>query len=346
MRFHTAEIRDPMDKVRNGISYLNFLSQAVPEGSLYQSVIKMELSQFAERTAENIFHDDFAELNQPFYFHEFVEHIQPYGLQFLTEVDAFWMESGGLSSEILEKLDELGDDIIRREQYIDFIKCRPFRSTIICHDNIVLDRHPTPDILKNFYLASQARPESESPNIDKEITEKFTGPEGGTLEVDHPLTKAALICLENIWSKCVPFDKLIDEARQIAPEATESDIRKTAFNLLQMFHDGFVYLHRFQPQFASEAGEFPMASAFARWQVRCGSESITTLSGMNLKPDSDFMRLLLILADGTRNRAALISEMAARIEVDRTKKAELKRELPRMVDAKLLEITKLGLILR
>jgi SAM-dependent methyltransferase len=70
MQFHTEKIEDPMAKVNHGVNFLNFLVAASPTDSLYQTMIKTELSQFAERTAENIFHDDFASLNQPFYFHE------------------------------------------------------------------------------------------------------------------------------------------------------------------------------------------------------------------------------------------------------------------------------------
>lgn len=345
MQFHTEKVDDPMARVQHGINFLNFLIAATPKDSLYQSVIKMELSQFAERTAENIFHDDFAEVNQPFYFHEFIEQIQPHGLQFLSEVDSFWMEAGQLSADILKKLDELGDDIVRREQYIDFIKCRPFRSTLVCHDNIVLDRHPTPAILKNFFIASQVQPEWASPNLKDPTNLKFVGPEGGTLEVDHPLTKAALIHLEKTWSKCLLFDELIEESRKLSGGATEPDIQKTAENLLEMFHSGFVYLHRFRPQFASVPGEFPKASAFVRWQLQHKSDNLTTLSGMNLKPDSDLMRLLLLLADGSRDHAALMSEASARIEVDESKKAELMAQLPVTVENKLLEFAKLGLLL-
>src|SRR3989337_1740756 len=87
MQFYTAKIVDPMARVQHGVNFLRFLTSAAPEGSLYQSMIKMELSQFAERTPENIFHDDFSEMNQPFYFHEFVGLIQEKSLQFLSEVE-------------------------------------------------------------------------------------------------------------------------------------------------------------------------------------------------------------------------------------------------------------------
>jgi methyltransferase-like protein/SAM-dependent methyltransferase len=345
MQFHTEKIEDPMAKVNHGVNFLNFLVAASPTDSLYQTMIKTELSQFAERTAENIFHDDFASLNQPFYFHEFVEKLNVNGLQFLSEVDSFWMEAGQISPEILEKLDELGDDIVRREQYIDFIKCRPFRSTLVCRDTKKIERHPAPGILKNFYIASQVLPESPKPNLEDTSKVTFLGPEGGKLEIDHPLTKAALLCLEKAWSSCRTLDGLIDEAKLLCGGATDADVEKTTEDLLEMFHSGFVYLHRFRPRFASEPGEFPTASAFVRWQLHHKSDNLTTLSGMNLKPDSDLMRLMLMLLDGSRDRNALVSEVAARTEFDEAKKDELMAQLPLTIENKLMEFAKLGLLL-
>ena len=111
-----------------------------------------------------------------------------------------------------------------------------------------------------------------------------------------------------------------------------------------MFHKGFVYLHMFRPPFIGEAGEFPKSSEFVRWQLLHKSQNLTTLSGMNLKPDSDLMRLLLILLDGTRDRAALVSEAARRIEVDDAQKSALLTQLPITIEDKLMEFAKLGLL--
>jgi methyltransferase-like protein len=345
MQFYTARIVDPMAKVQHGVNFLRFLTTAAPEGSLYQSMIKMELSQFAERTPENIFHDDFSEMNQPFYFHEFVDLIQDKGLQFLSEVDSFWMEAGQVSPEIMEKLDELGDDIVQREQYIDFIKCRPFRSTLVCRGERVLDRKPAAPILKNFFIASQVLPETADSDLTDTSGVYFFGPEGGKIKVDHPLTKAALVCLERAWSSCLTFDELIGEAGKLAGEPDNADIAQTAENLLEMFHSGFVYLHRFRPMFVKEPGARPKSSEFVRWQLRHQAKDLTTLSGMNLKPDGDLMRLLLLLTDGTRDRNALTLEAAKSIEMDESRKDELMAQLPGTIENKLKEFAKLGLLL-
>ena len=344
MQFHTANVEAPMARVQNGVNFLNFLVHATPDDSLYQSMIKMELAQFGQRTPENIYHDDFASLNQPYYFHEFVDLLNGAELQFLSEVDSFWMESAEISPEVLKKLDELGDDIVRREQYIDFIKCRPFRSTLVCHSGIELNREPGPDILKNFYLASQVESETAEPDFTTPGILKFAGAEGGVFEVEHPLTKAALFHLQKIWSRSIRFDDLIKEASASAGGASDADVEETSVELLDLFKRGFIYLHRYRPEFPVEPSERPAASKFAQWQLRRKAADITTLSGMNLKPENDLMRLLLLLCDGTRDRAALTNEVSKRIEFTGAQKDEMIKQLPAVVKSKLAEFARLGLL--
>jgi cytochrome oxidase Cu insertion factor (SCO1/SenC/PrrC family) len=66
---------------------------------------------------------------------------------------------------------------------------------------------------------------------------------------------------------------------------------------------------------------------------------------MNLKPDSDLMRLLLILLDGTRDRAALVAEVASRIQAPPEEMAELTADLPQTIDNNLKDFASLGLLL-
>ncbi len=331
-----------MQKVAGGIQYLNFLNFAAEKETAYQTLINSELSQYSQRTAENIFHDDFSPLNQPFYFHEFAALLEEQGLQYLSEVDAYWAESQ-LRPEIASKLDELGDDVIRKEQFTDFIKGRPFRSSLVCRDPIKLDRDPPPNILRSFYLASQVEPVSDQPDLSSSSSEKFKTPDGQTIEIDDPMTKAALSYLQSIWSSSASFDELVEQAVAISG-ADGIDIDTITARLLDLFKKGFVYLHRFKPDFPTEAGERPTASRFVQWQIRRKCADITALSGMNLRPDSDLMKLLLLLCDGTRTRGELTAELAKRIEFPDTQRAETLEHLPELVDAKLGDFARLGLL--
>lgn len=342
MKFHADPIKDANQKVAEGIQFVNFLNYATEKQTPYQTVVKGELENYLRRPVENIYHDDFSDQNQPFYFHEFVAAIKPHGLKFLSEVNAFWTESM-IDPVAAEKLEAFGDDIERREQYIDFIKGRPFRSTLICHEGVALERDPGPEILRLFYLASPVEPESDKPDLTSRVKESFNGSEGGAISSENPLTKAALYHLYRTWSGSCSYDDLSREAAALAGGATDEEIAATAAELLTFFKQGFIYLHRFKPELNATVGERPRVSRFVQWQVRKKMTDITARSGMNLKVDGDLMLLLLLLCDGTRTRGALIEEVTKRIKFAEGNEDDLSR-LPAEIDRRLEQFARLGLL--
>lgn len=342
MKFYTAPIDAPMEKVARGVQFVNFLSQAADPDSRYATIITTELSQFAQRTAENIYHDDFSSLNRPFYFHEFADLLATRDLQFLSEADAHWTDSG-VRPEVAAKLDELGNDVIRREQYIDFVKGRPFRSSLICRKSVKPDRDPGPSILRSFYLASQVEPASAEPDLTSAAAERFKSIEGGEAEVSTPLVKAALFILQRAWSGSVEFDALMRAAAELSGAGEAADIEAASAELFALFKRGLVYLHRFQPKFPNTAGKKPRTSKFVQWQIRRKCSHLTALSGMDMKPDGDLMLLLLLLCDGIRSREDLVKELEWRITFPEAEKEESLARLPGLVEDRLSEFARLGL---
>src|SRR5262249_21009799 len=160
---------------------------------IFHSIVEFETEKFVGRAASNIYHDDLAEINQPFYFHEFAEQLAGKGLQYLSEVTPVAMTAADLSRETQEALSKLEDDTIRREHYLDFIKCRRFRSTLVCHDGVEIQRRPATDVIQNFYIESHLAPTSGDPEIMRRVPVHFATDKGSQVDTDHPLTKAALI---------------------------------------------------------------------------------------------------------------------------------------------------------
>jgi methyltransferase-like protein/spermidine synthase len=343
MKFYTSTVQQPEQKVGAGIEFLSFLNFASEKGTPYQQMIEGELAHFAQRTIENIYHDDLSSMNQPFYFHEFADLLSRHDLQFLSEADAYWPESQ-LRPEISAKLDELGDDIIRREQFTDFIKGRPFRASLVCRRAVSLDREPGPETLRSFYFSSQVEPESKNPDLISPKTERFAALTGEVFEISRPLTKAAIVVLGESWSRSLGFDELMAKAGELCGSATAKDIENASCELLDMCKKGFVYLHRFRPDFPLTPSERPLASGFVQWQLMKNCQDITALSGMNLRPEDDLLRLILLLCDGNRNREALVAEVSRRIEFPVAERERLLRELPDVVEGHLNLLAKLGLL--
>ncbi len=347
MRFHAAAVDDPNQKVEQGLAAIDFVANATDDEYGYQSLLRLEHKQIAARSLPNVIHDDFGEINQPFYFHEVASMLDNFGLQYLCEAEPTSMNEGPIPPETLRGLPSVVDDIVRREQYLDFIKCRRFRNTLFCRSEVRLDRLIGLKVLENFLIA--AKLETGSPNAamhdDSPVT--FSAANGSSVSISHPLTKVSLAHVNSIWSQAVGFSELITTAGKLLGESgvTVADKQRTASLLLQIFFAGFVDFHLWQPEYFREVSEMPAASAFAQWQIRHESDSVTTMWGLNIDASDAFMTELLLMLDGNRNRAKLVKEIKTRIEVPEEQRASFHEALPDLIDAKLGEFAKLGLLI-
>ena len=111
-----------------------------------------------------------------------------HGLQYLAEADFFEMQIGAASEPAAQALLAI-EDPVRREQYLDFLKARMFRQTLLCRAELAIDRTPHPEVLERLAVSTQAQPRGE-PGADG--AQAFAGPTGSTLTTDHPLVIDAL----------------------------------------------------------------------------------------------------------------------------------------------------------
>src|SRR5262249_44167217 len=138
MLYHVREIADPRERVGQARALLKFLVESVdPRDTVYASLLRRENELVNEYTDAYFYHDHLEEVNEPVYFHQFAAGAAARGLQFVGEVESNPMLQT-LSAEARATLDRLAGTIIEAEQYLDFIRNRPFRRTLLCHDHIRL----------------------------------------------------------------------------------------------------------------------------------------------------------------------------------------------------------------
>jgi len=157
MRFHVRTFLDPEEQVTEALAFLGFLAESQPEPDTYRTVLKQRLEDLLERPKHTVYHDELAEINLPVYFHRFVEHAGRHGMQFLSEATFSSMQDQAFPDRVREALLALAQgDIVLKEQYLDFLKCRKFRQTLLCHQDVSLDRGVTPETVMGFFVASPA----------------------------------------------------------------------------------------------------------------------------------------------------------------------------------------------
>jgi methyltransferase-like protein/SAM-dependent methyltransferase len=349
MSFHTRATTKPMEKVGKAISFLAFLCEHAGEKEVYQIILNQELKRHFEHEAADIFHDDLAEFNQPFYFHEFAAELAKNDLQFLSEAELHALGTQGLAPEAKEFVDSI-QDVVEREQYLDFLRGRIFRQTLFCHRAIVLSRDLESSALNDFLVASSLRPISENPEPASQKVEKFGGAKGVGIEIDHPLTKAALAHLGKIYGRAVVFPELLQIARQTLENENFTADWENQFSVagtifLQIcLGTNLIQLHTFQPEAITEAREKPRVNRLAQWQLR-QANNVLTLLNLDIKIEDEVSRHLLKLLDGTRNRNDLLEQMRAFIKAgsEIEDKETLLEDLPDWLEESLTNLARMGM---
>jgi SAM-dependent methyltransferase len=286
LRFHTAALDDPRERIAEGRALLRFLVKGAPA----ESELRTRAGELLERSDASLLHDDLAEVNDPVYFHEFVAHAAAHGLAYLAEADFFEMQIGAASEPAAEAL--LGvEDPVRREQYLDFLKGRRFRQTLLVAAEQEIDRTPRPEVIERLAVSTQVQRRNGA----------FEGPTGSTLTTDNPAVVEALERAATAWPAAV-------WVRELA--APGADTTALCDALLRAYAANLVALHVHPPAVATTAGDMPRASPLARHQARDG-ELVTNLRHQSVRIEDDLGRRLVTLLDGTRDRAALAAELRA-----------------------------------
>jgi len=301
MLFHIRDLDEPKARVGQAMALLNLLAEAQPKPDAYGVFVKEELKRLAERQAPFVFHDELSEVYAPVYFYQFIEHAARHGLQYLAEAELASMYGGEFSPQARQILDQLSSQPVLREQYLDFLKCRKYRQSLLCRQEVTLDRALKPEQMTKFYAASPAQPVSP---------EEFRGPQGSSMTTAHPVAKAVMTQLTEVWPQSLAFPELLEGVRSRLGRTDQQDARALGEILLRTCQAGLVELHLHQPRFTLQPGERPLASPLARLQLQ-ESDMIATLRHTRVQIEGPLERQLLLLADGARDRAALLEHMNA-----------------------------------
>jgi methyltransferase-like protein/SAM-dependent methyltransferase len=328
MLYHTRELTNPQMRATQARVLLDFLAESVPAESsaygcflnTYAKFLQGELKGATHKGDSFLLHDELEEVNEPIYFYQFAARAKNHGLQYLGEAEFRTMLDRNFPAQVSETLCAMAKSVIDLEQYMDFLRNRSFRQTLLCHQDVSLSRTLKPEHLKVFHLASHAQPVVSEPDPHSVTVEKFRASDGAILSIDHPVTKAAMLYLAEIWPKAVPFEKLLSTARsRLGPDtvAVQDDANGTrdaqvlGTNMLKAYsYSGkLVELHVHAPHIMLDISERPVASPVARLQATSSSR-VTNLRHERVRLD-EFDRYLLQHLDGSHDHAALVEILAA-----------------------------------
>jgi methyltransferase-like protein/SAM-dependent methyltransferase len=311
IRFHVGQFESPVEKIRQARTILNFLAESTPVPDAYTTVLRSEFERVAKYKDEAFFHDDLGEINQSFYFHEFISDAERHGLQFLGESSPNEVDPEKVTAEVVNKLNELeGSSEVVREQYKDFVRGCGFRRTLLCHKEVPIASNNLPERVSELYVSCDASP-VQSPRDSKATL--FRRPNGAELETAHPLAVPMLKYICSEWPCTVSFAALLDHVKDstVSNAATGSLDNHTAWlaeALLSAYKGGLLELHVAPRLVVNKVSDRPISSALARFQVK-RSEYATSQIHKLFRIDDPLSRRLLELLDGNRDEASVTQSL-------------------------------------
>lgn len=349
LRDHTAGEEDIESKVRSSVRLLALLADGCIETNVTKNAFRREFERHLSHEVSDIYHDDLSDHYHPLYFREFNALLEGSGLQFLSEAEFHTMAMLPFSAEVREFVGSI-DDLIEREQYLDYFRGRVFRQSVFCRKEVEIDRSLPASRLERMSVATTLRPEQDPPDLTPEQKVRFKGNREQGIEIDHPLTKAALAIAGEAWGRAVPVSELLQEARQMvesagipfdAPETQEA----TTMAIMLRIYQGtdLLDLHLYYPAANQQLSERPELNKLSRWQLG-SSKNITSLFGLNVGVEDPVSEELLRLADGKRTVPELTSAIRGFIESsgDIDDREELLGRLDSWVEESLGELARLG----
>ena len=288
MRYHTRHLSDAAPKIEQARGFLRFLRDGRQLSPKWQALVEEEVKNLLEHRDGSLFHDDLAEVNEPVYFHEFAAHAGRHGLQYLGEAEPHEMFD---PVDSLQALNPPASDLVEREQYLDFLKARRFRRTLLCRQNIQLRRDVDTAAMEAFLFSSL--PFSIADGV-------ITNQHGSRITIVHAAVERVIRALGDAQPLPVGFEELVPYA------GARESLREILFGLML---GGMVNLHVYDFPCEETVTARPVASRLVRHEATCGPQ-VTSACHTPVKLD-EVARHLVCLMDGTRDLEAIARDLAA-----------------------------------
>jgi hypothetical protein len=285
MLYHTRNTMDAAARIEQARWFLQLLRDGRQVSPAWQAVLEQEAKALLEHSDGSLFHDDLSEINDPVYFHEFAAHARAHGLQYVGEADPHEM------FDPLDLLKGLDSGLIEREQYLDLLKLRRFRRTLLCREEIQLRRDADAAAMDRFLFSSLPF------TIEDGV---IIGRHGTRITIVDAAVERVIRALGDTHPLPVEFEELCPYA------GDRESLREILFGLLL---GGMVNLHVYDFPCEESVTHRPIASLLVRHQAAAGPY-VTNACHLPVKLD-EIARRLVVLMDGSRDREALAQSLAA-----------------------------------
>jgi methyltransferase-like protein/ubiquinone/menaquinone biosynthesis C-methylase UbiE len=290
---------------------MQFLVENQGDENAVSAVVRSEVNRVLGYNPSYLFHDDLSPDNQPYYLHEFVALAAERGLHYLGDADYASMFATRYPARMRETLASLGDDAVSQEQYLDFIKCRRFRQTLLCRPEVKPQRRAPLAVIKECFFSSSAKAAQPDACLSDDSPVTFVGESDLRGEVTAPVSKLTLATLGGKWPLRLSFPDLLAAVSAAIGSAVPPDFLAGAVR--ELMEMGAMEAHWAQIRHATTAGERPRVSAWTLHQQKIGT-SLTSLRHHTVQISDAFGIWLVGKLDGTQTVEEIAQKYARSVK--------------------------------
>lgn len=153
--YHTRHINDWPAKLAAAREFIALMAEPAKTHEPNDEAIRSEMRELRERSDSLLCHDDLGEPNDPVYFHEFAADAERSGLAFFAEADLSSSVGAGVAPKVRDALAAM--DRLTREQYLDFVRLRRYRESLLCFAGAPFRSEMDPTRLVGLYAYASTR---------------------------------------------------------------------------------------------------------------------------------------------------------------------------------------------
>lgn len=320
--FHTSKLETLSEKAGQARLLLQFVAEGLEdEKTPYSEFLNHELDLIKKQPDSYLLHDHLEEVNFPTYFHSFMEQANQNGLDYLADAKISSMFAGNLPENTAKVLGEI-PDIIRSNQYMDFIRNQRFRATLLCLNSVKINRQITTNQVEEFYISYIGGYPKEAITQEMVLTEgtplAFSGA-GITLTLRHSVSKVALRLLQSYHQIPIFYPDLVIELQKKLKEyALDYDLEyldkhlKEELNLMRLVFGGIIELSSDPALYTLKISNTPNTTQIIKEQLK--TKNVVTSQRHEVIKLDDLEKVLLEALDGKSSKEEIIEALYQKIQ--------------------------------
>lgn len=310
MIYHTQRFADPAQKAQQARQLLQFVHRNVQQkDSPYAEFLETEIKILNTQADAYLIHEHLESHNTAFYFHQFMTLANENNLAYLGDCNLQTMFTGNMSDEVAKLLSSL-NDIVRTEQYMDFITNRRFRNTMLTHKKNRLNRKLDAAQVRDFFISSMLTTPDTSHDVSMDREVVFQG--GMTFTSRNRIMNAAMFVLLEQAPKPISFDAWVDLTVSKLGDVNENSVSGMILqNALRLALASGITLHDTIAPFSTKVSAQPRLWSYARAQLATKNWT-TSMDHRRIGLDA-LGRVIALALDGTRTTADLTAHVLEKV---------------------------------